>query len=118
LQAKLAEHACQLQMVQFWITGIRIGHQDLDDEIRTGRSPLDDLEAKILAILNKSLFESVNSIVKRLIITHLTVLLHLHDSIGSKSFHLCRVPQLFTDDLGEKRKDYARTMLPFLSHAL
>jgi hypothetical protein len=45
------------------------------------------------------------------------VLLYLHDSIGFKLFHLHWIPHLLTDDLREKWKEYARTMLPFLHAA-
>jgi hypothetical protein len=41
------------------------------------------------------------------------VLRHLHESIGFKSFHLRLVPRLLTEDLGQKRKEYAKNMLPF-----
>jgi hypothetical protein len=46
-QAQFAEHTCQIRTVQFWITEIRIGRQDLHDEIRTGRPPLDCLDIKM-----------------------------------------------------------------------
>jgi hypothetical protein len=36
------------------------GRQDLHDKIRTGRPPLHDLDAKILAILDKYPFESAH----------------------------------------------------------
>jgi transposase len=88
LQAQFAEHVYQLQTVQFWITEIRRDRQDLHDEIRNGRPPLDDLDDKILAILDKSLFESAHSIAKRLLVVYSTVLQHLHESLGFKSFHL------------------------------
>jgi hypothetical protein len=86
----------------------------MDDEIRSGRPPLDDLEEKILARLDKSPFESAHSISKKLLVAHPTVLLHSHDSIGFKSFHLHWVPHLLTDKSSEKRKEHARAMLPFL----
>jgi hypothetical protein len=50
LQTQFAEHAYRLRTVQFWITEIRRGRQDLHDEIRSGIPPLDDLDAKILAV--------------------------------------------------------------------
>jgi transposase len=88
LQVRFAEHVYQLRTVQFWITEIRRDRQDLHDEIRNGRPPLDDLDDKILAILDKSLFESAHSIAKRLFVVYSTVLQHLHESLGFKSFHL------------------------------
>jgi hypothetical protein len=39
------------------------------------------------------------------------------DSIGFKSFHLHWVTHLLMHDLREKRKEYARAMLPFLHAA-
>jgi hypothetical protein len=104
LQAQFGEHAYQLRTIRFWITEARFGLQDLHDEIRTGKPPLDDLDTKILVILDKSPFEfeSVHSIAERLLVAHLIVLLHLHNSIGFKTFHLHCVPHLLTDDLREK----------------
>jgi uncharacterized membrane protein YpjA len=88
VQAQFGEHVYKLRTVQFWITEVWLGRQDLHDEIHTERPPLDDLDAKILAILDKSLFESAHSITKTLRIVHSTVLLHLHDSVSFRSFHL------------------------------
>jgi hypothetical protein len=102
LQAQFAEHAYQLRTIRFWIAEARVGRQDLHDEIRTGRSPLDDLDAKILAILDNYIFKSTHSIAERLIVAGPTVLLHLHDFIGFKSFHLHSIPHLLTNDLYEK----------------
>jgi hypothetical protein len=104
LQAQFAEHIYQLQMIQFGITEILLGRQDAHDEIHTGRSPLDDLDTKILAILDKFPFESTHSTAERLLIAHSIMLRHLHDFIGFKLFHLHWVPHMLTDDLREKRK--------------
>jgi hypothetical protein len=73
---------------------IWLSRQDLHNENRTARSPPDDIDAKILAIWDKSPFDSTRSIGETLYIVHSTVLLHLHDSIGFRSFHLLWVPHL------------------------
>jgi hypothetical protein len=52
------------------MTKIRCGRQDLHDEIRSGILPLDDLDSKIVAILDKSPFESAHSIAERLLIAY------------------------------------------------
>jgi hypothetical protein len=74
LQEKFAEYDYRLRTVQFWITEIWRGRQYLYDEIRSGRPPLDDLDGKILAILDKSPFESAQSIAERLLVAYSTVL--------------------------------------------
>jgi hypothetical protein len=80
----------------------------LHNEIRTRRPPLDNLETKILAILDKSRFESAHSIAERLFVVYPTVLRYLHDSIGFKLFHFHWVPHLLINDLREKRKTKKR----------
>jgi hypothetical protein len=67
-----------------------------------------------MAILDKSPFESVRSIAETLGVFHSIVLLHLHDSIGFRSFHLHWVPHLLRHDLRETRKEYAKAILLFL----
>jgi hypothetical protein len=113
-QTQFCEHAYKLRTVRFWIAEVRFGRQDLHDKICTGRPPLDDLNAKILSILDKSPFELACSIAERLRVDHATVLEHLHISIGFKLFHLRWVPHLLTDDLPQKRKEHASVMFPFL----
>jgi hypothetical protein len=98
LQTQFDEHIYQLRTIQFWIAEARLGCQDLHNEIRVGRPPLDDLDMKILAMLDKSPFQVVHSIAKRLSVTHTIMLLHLHNSISFKSFHLHWVAHLLTDD--------------------
>jgi hypothetical protein len=104
LQAQFNKHAYKLRKVQIWITEVWLGRQDLHDEIRTGRPHLNDLDVKILAILNKYPFESARSIAETQCIAHSTKWLHLHDSIGFGSFHLHWVPHILTHDLRENEK--------------
>jgi hypothetical protein len=117
LQAHFAEHAFKLRIVRFSIGEVRFGHQDLHDEIRTGRRRLNNVDAKILVILNKSPVESARSIAERLRVSYATVLNHLHLSIGFESFHLRWASHLLTEDLCQKWKDDARAMFPLLHAA-
>jgi hypothetical protein len=117
LQAQFDEHAYELRTVRLWIAEVHFGRQDLHDEIRTRRRLLYDLDAKILAILDKSPFESAYSIAERLRVGYATVLEHLHVPISLKSFHLRWVLYLLTDDLRKKRKDYASAILLLLNAA-
>jgi hypothetical protein len=117
LQEQFAEHSYQLRTVQFWIAEIWRGRQDLHDEMRSGGHPLDGLDNKILAILDKSPFESAHSIAERLFVAHSTVLQHLQEWLGFKSFHLPWVPHPLTGDLRDKRMEYTGAMLPFLHAA-
>jgi hypothetical protein len=105
LQAQFVKHAYQLRTIQFWITEIRRGRQDLHNEIRSGLPPLDDLDSKILAILEKSPFESSHSIAERLLVVQSTVLRHLHEFIGLKSFHLRWVLHLLSSDFSKNERN-------------
>jgi hypothetical protein len=102
LRAHFGERAYKLRIVQFWIAEGWLGRQDLHDEIRTRKPPLDGLDAKTLAILDKSPFESASSITETLRIVYSTILLHFRDSISLRSFHLHKIPHLLTHDLREK----------------
>jgi hypothetical protein len=117
LQEQFTEHAYKLRAVRFQIGEVRFGRQGLHGEIRPGRPPLDDVDVKILAILNKSPFESARSIAERLCVSSATVLNRLYLSVDFKSFHLHCVLRLLTEHSRQKRKDDAHTMLPLL-HAV
>jgi hypothetical protein len=88
LQAQFGEHGYKSRTSQFWIREVRPGRQDLYHQIHIGRRPLFDLDAKSLAIRDKSAFELARSIAETLRIADLIVLLSLHDSIGFGSLHL------------------------------
>jgi hypothetical protein len=53
-QVQFAQNAYALGTVQFCIGEVRRGRQDVHDENCMGRPPFDDLDAKILDILDKS----------------------------------------------------------------
>jgi hypothetical protein len=75
------------------------------------------LMQKILAILDKSLFESARSIAETLYVGLAIVLRCLYDFIGFRSFHLHWVPHILTVGLREKRIEYAQVILFFLHTA-
>jgi hypothetical protein len=101
LQAQFGKHADKLQIARFWIAEIGFGRQDLYDEICTGKDPLDDPDAKILAIFAKFPFKSAYSIAERLHVGHATVMKYLHVLIRFKSFHLRWVLHPLRDDLSQ-----------------
>jgi hypothetical protein len=117
IHAQFGEYVHKLQTVRFWIAEVRLVHQDLHNESCAGILPLDDLDAKILVILNKSFFEPTSSIVEIRHVAHSIVFLQLYDSIGFRSFHLHWVPHLLKHYLLEKRKEHEKAMLPFLHAA-
>jgi hypothetical protein len=78
LQTHLGENIYALRTIRFWIAEIMIDRQDLHHEISARRPLLDDIAAKILAVLAISPFESTRSVAERLPVVHPTVLLHLH----------------------------------------
>jgi hypothetical protein len=88
LQAQFGQDFYTFRTVQLWIGEIRRGRQDLHDENCTGRPPLDDLDAKILVILDKSPFESIRPIADTFRDNLAIVLRRLYDSIGFRLFHL------------------------------
>jgi hypothetical protein len=53
LQSQCVEHVYQFQTIRFYIAKAWLDRQDLNDEIRTGRSPLGNLDSKLLAMLDK-----------------------------------------------------------------
>jgi hypothetical protein len=113
LQTQFSKHAYALRMVQFWIAERQLGRQDLHDEIRTWRPPLDDFDAKILTVA-QIVFRISLFYIETLRIVHTTMLLHLHDSAGFRPFHLHCVPRPLMHDLGEKWMEFAQAMLPVL----
>jgi hypothetical protein len=70
LEAQFGDSSDALRTLKYWIGEIRRGRKDLHDEIRSGRPALDELDARILAILSKSPFESARSIAETLFVIH------------------------------------------------
>jgi hypothetical protein len=90
-----------------------LDRQDLHDEIRTLRLPLNELDTKILATVDKSPFESIPSIAETLGVAHSTMLLHLHDCIDFRSFHLHWALYILMHHLCKTQKEYTKATLSF-----
>jgi hypothetical protein len=70
LQAQFREHADELRTVSFWIIKVQLDRQDIHEDIPTLRPPVDDLDFKILAILDTYPFKSTCSIAEILAILY------------------------------------------------
>jgi hypothetical protein len=96
---------------------IQRGREDLHDEHRSKRQALDHIDAKIMFMLEKTPFESARSIVHALNVDHATVLHHLGQKLGLKSYCLRWAPHLLTDELRANRKNFVGLMIPYLEAA-
>jgi hypothetical protein len=102
LKAQFHEDAYALRTVQFWITELPRGREDLHDEPRTGRLSTENLPTKIQELFDENPFESEQSMAEIIQVSHSTVLSHFHEDFPFQSFHLRWVPHLLTPELREK----------------
>jgi histone-lysine N-methyltransferase SETMAR len=117
LRVAFGEDAYALRTVQFWMAEVRRGREDLHDEHRPGRPPLDHIDSRILALLDRAPFESARSMAEVLHVDHATILRHLHEKLGFKSYCVRWVPHLMSDELRATRKECAAQMIPYLEAA-
>jgi len=100
--------------VKYWIHELKLGREDLHDQGGPGRPPLDDVDAKILALLQKEPYSSVRTLSESLRYPPTTVYRHLTDALQMKSRHFKWVPHLLTQELREKRSAECRALLDIL----
>jgi hypothetical protein len=67
-------HSCQCQF-------IRQGREDLHDNPRSGRPPIDFTDTKILSALEREPFHSAHSLTEVMGVSYSTVIRHLWDSL-------------------------------------
>jgi hypothetical protein len=77
-----------LQTVQHWRQLFDCGCQTLHNDPRSGKPPIDQLGAKIIACLEMGPFYSAYSLAEALDVSPAPVLSYLHNSLGMKNFHL------------------------------
>jgi hypothetical protein len=71
--------------------------------MRSGRRPIDHLDAKITAYSERELFPSAHSLAEALDVSPATVLSPSYNSFGMENFHLRSVPHQLTDELWQMR---------------
>jgi hypothetical protein len=72
--------------VRWWCQYVRQGRKGVYHEVRCGRLPIDFLDIRILALLDKQLFHSAYSIAEAREVSHSIILSHLRESLGMKIF--------------------------------
>jgi hypothetical protein len=92
-----------LRSVQHWCQLFDCGRQNLRDNPRSGRLPIDHLDAKIITNLEKERFSSAHSLAEALDVPPATVLSRLDNSLGMNNFHLRWIPHQLTDNLRQMR---------------
>jgi hypothetical protein len=88
-----------LRSVQNWCQLFDCRHRNLHDDPRSGRPPINHLDAKIIACLEREPFSSAYSLAEALDVLPAAVLSGLHNLLGLKTFYLRWVPHQLTDDL-------------------
>jgi hypothetical protein len=103
LAAVYHEDAFDENRVKYWLYGIKLHHSDLSDRPSSGRAPLENIDARILQVLEVEPWSSVRTIAEFLKIPASTVSLHLIISPNMKSRYFKRGPHFLDDDLRAKR---------------
>jgi hypothetical protein len=90
---------CRLQLasVQRWCLYLRQEREFLNDESRSGRSPIDFLDVQILSSLEKRPFRSAYSPSEVVNVSHAMILNHLRDSLHLEYFHLRWISHQLTE---------------------
>jgi hypothetical protein len=81
--------------VKYWLHEMKLLHSDLSNRPSSGRRPLEDIDARILQVLEAEPWSSVRTIAEFLKIPASTVHLHLVTSLNMKSRHFKWVPHFF-----------------------
>jgi hypothetical protein len=82
LVAVYHEDAFDENRVQYWLHEIKLHCSDLTDRLSSGRPPLEDIDARILQVLEAEPWYSVGTIAEFLKIPASTVHLHLTTSLN------------------------------------
>jgi hypothetical protein len=73
--------------VKYWLHEIKLHRSDLSDRPNSGQLPLEDIDARILQVLEAEPWSSIRTIAEFLKIPASTVHLHLPTSLNMKNRH-------------------------------
>jgi hypothetical protein len=99
---------------KYWLHEMKLHHSNLSDRQSSGRPPIEDIDARILQVLEAEPWSSVRMIAEFLKIPASTVHLHLTTSLNMKNRHFKWVPHFLDDNLRAKRLEGARQLLDVL----
>jgi hypothetical protein len=99
LEAQLGGAVHSDRSIGRWCQYVRQGRQDLRDEVWSGRPLINFFDSRILALLDEQPLHSAYSIAEALGSSHSTILSHLRESLGMKTFHLHWIPRELTTSL-------------------
>jgi hypothetical protein len=103
LAAQYGLETYSLRSVQYWCQLFDCERQNLHNDPRSARSPINHLDAKIIACIERESFSSADSLAEALDVSLATVLSRLHNSLAMNNFYLRWVPNQLTDDLPQVR---------------
>jgi hypothetical protein len=88
--------------VKYWLHELKLHHSDLSNQPSSDRLPLEEIDARILQVLEAESWFSIRTIAEFLKIPASTVHLHLTTSFDMKSRLVKGVPHFLDDDLRVK----------------
>jgi hypothetical protein len=108
------EYVFDENRVKCWLHEIKLHRSDLSDRPSSGRSPLEEIDARILQVLEAEPWFSVQTIAEFFTIPVSTVHLHRTTSLNMKSRHFKRLLHFLDGDWRVKRLEDARQLLDIL----
>jgi hypothetical protein len=100
--------------VKYWLPEIKLHYSDLSDRPSSGRQPFEDIDARILQVLEAEPVSLVRTIAEFIKIPASRVHLHLTTSLNMKSRHIKWIPLFLDDVLRVKQLKGARQLLDVL----
>jgi hypothetical protein len=114
LAAVYRENPFNENRVKSWLHEIKLHRSDLSDRPNSGGPPLEDIDARIMQVMEAEPWFLLRPIAEFLKIPASTVHPHLISSLNMKSRHFKWVPHFLDDDLRAKRLKGARQLLDVL----